>query len=99
VAGGGWLRGRSDSHIPRAAASQQPEGGTQERAIPGRSPTSLLSGTGFPDLASIRAKLRKWTNTISTTLEAFRRNMDRVIRYKSFAGDEFSNPLCRACIS
>ena len=60
----------------------------------GHSPTALLSSAPFPDLASIRAKLEEmdqyYIDYVSKLTQA---DLDRIIRYKSFAGDEFSNPL------
>jgi uncharacterized damage-inducible protein DinB len=62
--------------------------------IEGRSPTSLVGGTGFPDLASVRAKLEEmdsfYVDYVSRLTQA---DLDRVIHYKSFAGEEFSNPV------
>ncbi len=60
----------------------------------GRSPTSLLGGGGFPDLASIRSKLEEMDQYyVDMVSKLTQQDLDRVIRYKSFAGDEFSNPL------
>lgn len=60
----------------------------------GRSPSALLSGAGFPDLASIRGKLEEMDQYyIDFVSKLSQQDLDRVIRYKSFAGDEFSNPL------
>jgi uncharacterized damage-inducible protein DinB len=60
----------------------------------GRSPSALLSGAGFPDLASIRPKLEEMDQYyIDYVSKVNQLDLDRVIRYKSFAGDEFSNPL------
>jgi uncharacterized damage-inducible protein DinB len=62
--------------------------------IEGRSPTALVSGAGFSDLASIRPKLEEmdqyYINYVSRITQP---ELDRVIRYKTFTGDEFSNPL------
>ncbi len=60
----------------------------------GRSPAALLSGAGFPDLASIRLKLEEMDQYyIDLVSKMTQQDLDRVIRYKSFAGEEFSNPL------
>ena len=62
--------------------------------IEGRSPTSLVAGTGFPDLASVRTKLEEMDNFyIEYVTRLTPQDLERVIHYKSFAGDEFSNPL------
>jgi uncharacterized damage-inducible protein DinB len=62
--------------------------------IEGRSPMSLVAGTGFPDLASVRAKLEEMDNFyIEYVTRLTPQDLERVIHYKSFAGDEFSNPL------
>jgi uncharacterized damage-inducible protein DinB len=60
----------------------------------GRSPSSLLTGSGFPDLASIRTQLEEMDQYyIDMVSKMNQQDLDRVIRYKSFSGDEFSNPL------
>jgi uncharacterized damage-inducible protein DinB len=60
----------------------------------GRSPSALLSGAGFPDLASVRLKLEEMDQYyIDYVSKITQLDLDRVIRYKTFAGDEFSNPL------
>jgi uncharacterized damage-inducible protein DinB len=60
----------------------------------GRSPTALVAGGGFPDLAAIRPKLEEmdqyYINYVSKITQP---ELDRVIHYRSFAGDDFSNPL------
>jgi uncharacterized damage-inducible protein DinB len=62
--------------------------------IEGRSPMSLVAGTGFPDLASVRTKLEEMDNFyIEYVTRLTPQDLERVIHYKSFAGDEFSNPL------
>jgi uncharacterized damage-inducible protein DinB len=62
--------------------------------IEGRSPTSLVAGTGFPDLASVRTKLEEMDSFyIDYVSRLTPQDLERVIHYKSFAGDEFSNPL------
>jgi len=62
--------------------------------LQGRSPSSLLSAGGFPDLASVREKLEEIDeHYIDYTSKLTPQDLERVIRYKSFAGDEFSNPL------
>jgi uncharacterized damage-inducible protein DinB len=60
----------------------------------GRSPASLLSGAGFPDLDSIRTKLEEMDQYyIDFVSKLTQEDLERVIRYKAFSGDEFSNPL------
>ena len=62
--------------------------------IEGRSPTSLVAGAGFPDLASVRAKLEEMDSYyIDYVTRLTPQDLERVIHYKSFAGEEFSNPL------
>jgi uncharacterized damage-inducible protein DinB len=62
--------------------------------IEGRSPTSLVAGTGFPDLASVRTKLEEMDSFyIEYVTRLTQQDLERVIHYKSFAGEEFSNPL------
>ena len=62
--------------------------------IEGRSPSSLPTGTTFPDLASVRAKLEEMDrHYIDYVSKLTPRDLQRVMTYKSFAGDEFSNPL------
>jgi uncharacterized damage-inducible protein DinB len=60
----------------------------------GNSPSSLLSGAGFPDLASIRGKLVEMDQFyIDYVSKLDQQDLDRLIRYKTFSGEEFSNPL------
>jgi uncharacterized damage-inducible protein DinB len=60
----------------------------------GRSPSSLPSATQFPDLASIRVKLEEMDlYFIDYVSKMTQQDLDRVIRYKTAAGTEFSNPL------
>jgi len=62
--------------------------------IQGRSPSSLLSGTMFPDLASVREKLEEIDSYyIDYVTRLTQQDLDHVLRYKSFAGEEISNPL------
>jgi uncharacterized damage-inducible protein DinB len=62
--------------------------------IEGRSPSSLPTGTIFPDLASVRVKLEEMDrHYIDYVSKLAPRDLERVMTYKSFAGDEFSNPL------
>jgi len=62
--------------------------------IQGRSPTSLVSGAGFPDLASVRAKLEEMDQFyIDYVSKLTQQDLDRIMRYKTFGGEEFSNPL------
>jgi uncharacterized damage-inducible protein DinB len=60
----------------------------------GRSPSGLPQASAYPDLASIRAKLEEMDNYyLDYTAKLTPQEMDRVIRYKNQAGNEFSNPL------
>jgi uncharacterized damage-inducible protein DinB len=60
----------------------------------GRSPSALLSGAGFPDLASIGPKLLEMDQYyIDFVSKQTQQDLDRVFHYKSFSGEEFSNPL------
>jgi len=60
----------------------------------GRSPSSLPGASTLTDLASVRAKLEEMdAYYIDFVSKLSQQDLDRVIRYKSFAGDEFSNPL------
>jgi uncharacterized damage-inducible protein DinB len=62
--------------------------------IEGRSPTSLVSGAGFPDLESVRSKLEEMDNFyIEYVTRLTPQDLEHVIHYKSFTGEEFSNPL------
>ena len=62
--------------------------------IEGRSPTSLVAGTVFPDLASVRAKLEEMDSYyLDYVTRLTPQDLERVIHYKSFAGEEFSNPI------
>jgi uncharacterized damage-inducible protein DinB len=62
--------------------------------IQGRSPTALVSGTTFPDLASVRAKLEEMDRYyIDYVSKLSQEDLDGVIHYKGFNGDPFSNPL------
>jgi len=62
--------------------------------IEGRSPTGLPTGTTFPDLAAVRAKLEEIdTYYLDYVTRLTAEDLERVIRYKSLAGEEFSNPL------
>jgi uncharacterized damage-inducible protein DinB len=62
--------------------------------IHGRSPSALVSGAGYPDLASIRPKLGEMDQYyIEFVSKMTQQDLDRVIHYKGFTGDEFSNPL------
>ena len=62
--------------------------------IHGRSPTALVSGAGFPDLAAVREKLEEIdAYYIDYVSKLTQEDLDRVIRYKGFTGEEFSNPL------
>lgn len=60
----------------------------------GHSPAALLGGAGFPDLASIRVKLEEMDQYfIDYVSKLSQQDLDRVIVYKTFTGQEFSNPL------
>jgi uncharacterized damage-inducible protein DinB len=60
----------------------------------GNSPTALLKGDGFPDLASIRPKLEEMDQYfVEYVSKMTQQDIDRVIVYKTFTGQEFSNPL------
>jgi uncharacterized damage-inducible protein DinB len=62
--------------------------------IEGRSPSSLTAGTTFPDIASVRAKLEEMDSYyLDYVTRLTPQDLERVIHYKSFAGDEFSNPI------
>lgn len=62
--------------------------------IQGRSPSSHIGGAGYPDLGSIRPKLEEMDqHYIDYTSKLSQQDLDRVIRYKGFTGEEFSNPL------
>ena len=62
--------------------------------IEGRSPTSLVAGAGFPDLASVRVKLEEMDSYfLDYVMRLTPQDLERVIHYKSFAGEEFSNPI------
>ncbi|HXC33231.1 MAG TPA: DinB family protein [Verrucomicrobiae bacterium] len=60
----------------------------------GHSPTALPGGAGYPDLASIRAKVEEMDQYfIDYVSKLSQQDLDRVIVYKTFGGQEFSNPL------
>lgn len=62
--------------------------------ICGRSPTGLPTGTTFPDLAAVRAKLEEMDrHYVDYVGKLTPQDLERVLRYKSTAGEEFSNPL------
>jgi uncharacterized damage-inducible protein DinB len=62
--------------------------------IAGRSPMSLPTGTVFPDLSSVRAKLEEIDSYyVDYVSKLTPQDLERVIHYKSFAGEEFSNPV------
>jgi uncharacterized damage-inducible protein DinB len=62
--------------------------------IHGRSPTALVSGAGFPDLASVREKLEEMdAYYIDYVSKLSQQDLERVIHYKGFKGEEYSNPL------
>jgi uncharacterized damage-inducible protein DinB len=60
----------------------------------GRSPAALNPAAAFPDLASVRGKLEEMDlYYIEYVSKLTQSDLDRIIRYKGFTGDEFSNPL------
>jgi uncharacterized damage-inducible protein DinB len=60
----------------------------------GHSPTAMNPAGTFSDLASVRAKLKELDQSyIDYVNKLTAQDLERVIRYKSFAGDEYSNPL------
>ena len=60
----------------------------------GRSPSGLPGSTAYPDLALVRAKLEEMDSYyLDFVSKLTPQNLERVIRYKSLAGEEFSNPL------
>jgi uncharacterized damage-inducible protein DinB len=62
--------------------------------IQGRSPAALLSGSIFPDLASVRAKLEEMDRYYIDYVSSLKqKDLDQVIHYKAFDGKEYSNPL------
>ncbi len=62
--------------------------------IHGRSPNKLLSGADYPDLTAIRPKLEEMdAYYIDYVSKLTQQDLDRVIHYKGFNGDPFSNPL------
>ena len=62
--------------------------------IQGRSPSGLPAGTEFPDVASVRSKLEEMDRQfLDYASRVTQQDLDRVMRYKSTDGKEFSNPL------
>jgi uncharacterized damage-inducible protein DinB len=62
--------------------------------IQGRSPSGLPQGTDFPDLAAVRAKLEEMDLYFIDYVSGLtQQDLNRVMRYKSVGGNEFSNPL------
>jgi uncharacterized damage-inducible protein DinB len=60
----------------------------------GHSPAASYPAATFPDLASVRAKLEEMDRYyIDYIAKLTPQDLERVIRYKNFAGEEFSNPL------
>jgi len=60
----------------------------------GRSPSTLPGASAITDLALARTKLEEMDQYyIDYVSKLTQQDLDRVIRYKSFAGEEFSNPL------
>jgi uncharacterized damage-inducible protein DinB len=55
---------------------------------------SHVTGAAFPDLASVRAKLEEMDSLfIDYASRLTPQDLERVIHYKSFAGEDFSNPI------
>jgi uncharacterized damage-inducible protein DinB len=62
--------------------------------ISGRTTSGLPTGTPFPDLSAARAKLEEMDRSyIEYTAKLTPADLERVIHYKSLAGQEFSNPI------
>jgi pantoate--beta-alanine ligase len=62
--------------------------------ISGRSPSGLPSGTVYPDLAAVRAKLEEMDSYyLDYVSKLTPSDLERVIKYKALSGDEFSNPI------
>ena len=62
--------------------------------ILGRAPAGLPPASDFPDLATVRAKLEEMDRYfIDFASKVTPQDLERVIRYKTPAGKEFSNPL------
>jgi uncharacterized damage-inducible protein DinB len=60
----------------------------------GRSPSSLYDGAALPDFNSVRTKLEEMDGYyLAFVTRLTPQDLDRVIHYKSFAGEEFSNPI------
>ena len=60
----------------------------------GRAPSNFPGPSAYPDLASVRGKLEEMDSYyLDYVSKLTQQDLDRVIRYKSLAGDEFSNPL------
>ena len=62
--------------------------------IQGRSPSALPGGTTFPDYATVRAMLEEMDRCfVEYVSKLTPQDLDRVMHYRSFAGDAFSNPV------
>jgi uncharacterized damage-inducible protein DinB len=62
--------------------------------IEGRFPAALVSGSTFADLKSVAAKLEEMDRFfIAYVSKLTQADLDRVMVYKVFSGQEFSNPL------
>jgi uncharacterized damage-inducible protein DinB len=60
----------------------------------GRAPSGLPGSSAYPDLASVRAKLEEMDRYyLDFVSKLTQQDLDRVIRYKSLTGEEFSNPM------
>jgi uncharacterized damage-inducible protein DinB len=60
----------------------------------GRSPSSLYDGAALPDFNSVRTKLEEMDSYyLAFVTRLTPPDLERVIHYKSFAGEEFSNPI------
>jgi len=62
--------------------------------ILGRVPSGLPAASSFPDLASVRTKLEEIDRYfIDFVSQVTPQELERVMRYKTMNGKEFSNPL------
>jgi uncharacterized damage-inducible protein DinB len=60
----------------------------------GRSPSGLPSASAYPDLAAVRSKLEEMDRYyLEFVSKLTPQDLERVIRYKSLKGEEFSDPL------
>jgi uncharacterized damage-inducible protein DinB len=62
--------------------------------IEGRSPSGLPSGSAFPDLASVGAKLEEMDrHYVDYVSKLTQQDLEKVLSFKTTAGKEFANPL------